>query len=208
MDETRDRGGVDSSQSPTFASHYYVAGRPPFLNLSDLSEEDLASVLSQLNDERATGRSHRSFGKRYMELRRRTEAKLRGLFLARGGVIERPNPHYFVLGECRWFAALSSDMRAVHIDLVDLPRESTSITYPDSFVAMRCGIDFGLPDLDRPYLEQAFFLDELHELVESFGLPDDRPDENYAGYELRDFEKFIEIQVWSDDPVLEFIATN
>lgn len=33
---------------PTFATHYYSAGRSPFLNLSDRAENQLAAVLADL----------------------------------------------------------------------------------------------------------------------------------------------------------------
>lgn len=187
---------------PAFATHYFVTGRQPFLNLSDLGAHELEAVLDQLNEERDAGRSHRVFGSKYMELRRRTEAKMRRLFVDRGGHVERDSPHYFVLGESAWFAALSPSMQSVRVDLVDLPSQSTSVTYPDSFVSMRCGIDFGLPDFEQPYHEQVFSLDELPGLVADYGLPDDEADGDYQGYEFRKLEKFIEIQVWTDDGIV------
>ena len=119
--------------------------------------------------------------------------------------MERSSPHYFVLGTSGWFEGLSPNMASVRVDLDDLPAEFTSITYPDSVVAMRCGIDFGLPDVAKPYHDQVFLLDELGGLTEKYGLPDGRADDGYDGYESREFEKFIEIQVWTDD-VLSLVS--
>jgi hypothetical protein len=70
---------------PDLVTHYYIAGRAPFLNLSDLAEERLDAVILDLERERARGASARVFGRRYMELRRRTEEKLRSLFIEVGG---------------------------------------------------------------------------------------------------------------------------
>ena len=180
-------------------------GRPPFLNLSDLGEDELASVIADLGREHVEGRSQRTFERRYMDLRRQTEARLRELFTGRGGKMQRSSPHYLVLGTSGWFQALSPTMRSVAIDLADLPAASTSITYPDSVVAMRCGVDFGLPDIEKPYHDQVYLLGELPDLIARYGLPDDQADEDYSGYEFREFEKFVEIQVWNDD-VLDQVA--
>ena len=192
---------------PTLATHYHLAWRDPFANLSDLEEPELARVLGELAAENQSGASARAFGPVYMELRRRTEAKLRNMFIARGGIAERNAPHYFVLGECTWFQNLSPDMRAVHLSVEDLPVESTSVTYPDSVVSMGIGVEYGLPDSPRPYHGQVFFLDELPGLVEKFGLPNDETGD-YNGYAFREFEKFIEIQLWIDDPINPFVTQH
>ncbi len=89
-------GGSDGSDVPPDArpafpdvvTHYYRAARPPFLNLSDLDGDHLREVVLTLERERVAGLSARVFGPRYMELRRRTEDKLRSLFADAGG---RPN---------------------------------------------------------------------------------------------------------------------
>lgn len=190
---------------PSVATHYFVEGRSPFLNLSDLDPDELDRVVADLGREHSAGRSQRTFGRRYMDLRRQTEARLRELFAARGGVMQRTNPHYFVLGTCGWFEALSPDMVSVEIALDALPPASTSVTYPDSVVAMRRGAAFGLPDIAKPYHDQVYLLDELPDLIARYGLPDGSADAEYSGYEFREFEKFVEVQVWTDD-VLDLVA--
>ena len=141
-----------------------------------------------------------------MDMRRRTEARLRDLFSARGGVMERSSPHYFCLGECRWFAGLYPDTRAIQIGLEDLPPLSTSVTYPDSFVAMALSREFGIPQESKPYHEQVFFLSEIPAIAEQWGLPDPQMELEYDGYHKRPFEIFVEIQVWSDAPVDGYLA--
>jgi hypothetical protein len=74
---------------PEFVTHYYLAGRRPFLSLSDLGETELAAVLADLGALRRSRKQHRPFGPRYMSLRRLTEARLRELFIAAGGHPER-----------------------------------------------------------------------------------------------------------------------
>jgi len=48
-------------------------------------------------------------------------------------------------------------------------------------------------------------MDELAEVVREFGLPDGSREEDYGGYHKRRFEKYIEVQVWSDEPVRAFL---
>ncbi len=55
--------------APDFITHYYLPDRRPFMNLSDLDDGELASVLSGLDEKAAAGLSQRRFGPRYMPLR-------------------------------------------------------------------------------------------------------------------------------------------
>jgi hypothetical protein len=87
---------------PDFATHYYFGGRPPFQNLSDLDEQQLARVLVVLEDTRRAGAHSRVFGRRYMHLRRLTEQRLYELFVEQGGRPQRRTPHYLILGTSRW----------------------------------------------------------------------------------------------------------
>jgi hypothetical protein len=185
---------------PGHVTHYAVAGRAPFLNLSDLPEDALDSVLGELARERAEGASSRVFGRRYMELRRLTEEKLRQRFIARGGHPERSAPHYFVLGASRWYRGLARDMDEVILEMAALPHDQTTFTYPDSFASMGLGTELGLHHEPRPYHGRVFRLDELADLVERFGMPADEPGA-YDGYQVHPFEKYIEVQLWSDAPI-------
>ncbi|TVS00574.1 MAG: hypothetical protein EA407_14500 [Rhodobacteraceae bacterium] len=192
---------------PDVITHYYSRSDRPFQNLSDLKPEELAGTLEKLNQRRADNPNYkRVFGKRYMDFRRKTEMRLRSLFEARGGKPERQSPHYFVLGECAWFSGLYPDPETVTLDWRSLPKEALSFTYPDSFVSMRFGPDYGLrADPREPYHERVFFMDELADVVAEHGLPDGNPDDAYEGYHTRRFEKYIEVQVWTDDPVARFL---
>ncbi|SPJ26146.1 hypothetical protein [Palleronia abyssalis] len=188
---------------PDTITHYHSRSDRPFQNLSDLPPDALAEVLAALKRRKARDPAFRRvFGGRYMEFRRRTEDKMRTLFEARGGKPDRRSPHYFVLGDCPWFAGLYPDTGTVTLDWRSLPRAQASFTYPDSFVAMRLGPEYGLPpEPVQPYHDRVFFLDELAEVVAAHGLPDGAADADYEGYHARRFETYIEVQVWADHPV-------
>jgi hypothetical protein len=185
---------------PTEVRHYHRASRPPFLNLSDLDDAALAPVVEQLMAERRDGTSRRAFGRRYMELRRRTEERMRRLFLDAGGSPERRAPHYSVLGGSRWFTGLADDMVAVTLPIDALPDAVTSFTLPDSFTAMGLAPEYGLPYEPRPYHGRVYRTGELADVIARHGLPDDEPG-GYDGYERRPFERYVEVQLWSDEPV-------
>jgi hypothetical protein len=190
---------------PDFVTHYFMGGRPPFLNLSDLTKDGRAPIIAGLAQERADGSTSRLFGRRYMDLRQQTEEKLRALFIASGGVPQRRAPHYFVLGASSWYRGLAPDMNEVVLKLEDLPTETTSFTYPDSFVSMGLGVGFGLHHSPQPYHGTVFHLSRLGEIVARYGLPEDAAG-GYEGYERQPFEKFIEVQLWSDEPVAAYLT--
>ncbi len=86
---------------PHYVTHYYRSVRPPFLNLSDLPDESIDEIIGQLADEHSGGGSFRVFGRRYMELRRLTEDRLRRHFVEGGG---RPFRQPLRTGSPRRFA--------------------------------------------------------------------------------------------------------
>ena len=193
---------------PDFATHYHLPDSPPFLNLSELSDDELPAVLQALDQRRQAGDHKRVFGSRYMDLRGRTEARLAELFRQAGGRPERNAPHYFVLGESAWFRGLAAGMQATTVPLSGLPTEVTSFTYPDSFTAMGMVADLGLPYEERPYHNRVFRLEQLFEVIKRYGLPADEEPAEYQGYQHRPFEKYIEVQLWSDKPLQQHLPSS
>jgi hypothetical protein len=193
---------------PDFVTHYYLPGRQPFQNLSELDEPRLSQVMQGLIEQRKGGVQHRLFGSKYMTMRRLVEERLYRAFVEVGGQPDRYSPHYFVLGESAWFQGLGTDMQQLRIPLSVLPIEKTSVTYPDSFTAMEVAEEFGLPHEKQPYHGQVFRLTDLPSLIATYGLPNPNPDSNYAGYERRSPEKYVEVQVWSDDSIGPYIAST
>jgi len=121
---------------------------------------------------------------------------------------QRSAPHYFVLGESPWYRGLAAGMQAVTMALGDLPFEMTSFTYPDSFTAMATLAEFGVTYEPRPYHGRVYRLDELADVVDRYGLPVDTTPTVYKAYETRPFEKYIEVQLWSDDPVAGLLSAG
>jgi hypothetical protein len=194
-----------ATEIPEFVTHYHLADKAPFLNLSDLAAAEIDAVMRELEERRAGSGLKRVFGRRYMELRRLTEARLYELFLQVGGKPERAAPHYFVLGSSEWYRGLCPGTREIVLPLSELPPAVTSFTYPDSFTAMAFGPRFGLPHEPRPYHGRVFLLSQIRDVVALYGLPADETDAVYEGYQHRSFEKYIEVQLWSDEPIRAFL---
>lgn len=195
---------------PRFVTHYYPAEDPPFRNLSEVPKPERDKVISMLAGRRQQQpRFRRVFGAKYISLRLATEEKLRSLFLAAGGRPERKAPHYFVLGSSNWFEGLYPSTKSVVIPLDELDSLTTSITFPDSFTAMRLGETYGLPlEPFKPYHEKIYLLSQLSELIGEFGIPEDASNPDYSNYAQKPFEKYIEVQVWSNIPVQKFLSTE
>ena len=136
----------------------------------------------------------RCYGQGYLKTRNLCEDKLRGLFQARGGLPQLRHPYYLVLGESDWFLNLNEGHRALTIPLAELSPQTTSITFPDSFLAMTAA--------NKPYYEKVFLLEELAEVVEEYGYRNAPSPADYDRYWEDDFEHYIEVQVW-EDPVME-----
>jgi hypothetical protein len=194
---------------PGFVTHYYLPGRRPFLSLSDLGDAELAAVLADLGALRRTGKQHRPFGPRYMELRRRTEARLRESFVVAGGRPERRWPHYFVLGDSPWYAGLAENMQHIQLPLSALPPEQTSITYPDSFTAMGLGTEPGPGEPPGPSRGRVILLGELPGLVEQMGIPDPSGwGGRYQTWTTWPASAYIEVQLWSDEPIKAYLRAQ
>ena len=192
---------------PTFVTHYYMPSRRPFQNLSDLEDEGAVAVMEALMGDRSAGLHHRLYGRKYLAMRRWTEKRMHDEFTAIGGSPDRWSPHYFVLGESPWFRGLAAGMLEVRVPISELAPGKTSATYGDSFGAMGTASAFGVGPRPRVhhYAGAVIRIDDVAEMVASVGFPAADADVDYAGYEERSGEKFIEVQLWSDDPILHYL---
>lgn len=138
-------------------------------------------------------------------MRRVAEGRLRQRFTALGARPERRAPHYLVLGESPWFRGLAADMEEIRIPLGDLPGAQATVTWGDSFAAMEVTRDFGLAFTPRPYYGRLYRLADIPGLAARYGIPQPAP-EGYAGLAAADTpETFVEVQLWSDEPVRRYL---
>lgn len=171
--------------------HYFIKGTPPFENILNQSSEKQAEIISDISLNHST---KRVFGSRYLQLRAKTEVKLKDLFTRSGGNPEVDHPSYFVLGESIWFEGLSDSHQKIEIPLDQLDTSLLSVTYPDSFVSMGFMPEFGMKVEEMPYHNKIFKVEDIPSLIKEYGLPKDEG--QYENYQNESFEKYIEVQYW------------
>jgi len=165
------------------------------MSLSDLPDDATNPVFEALlNKHKVTPSYQRRFGKNYIQNRRVIEDQLRERFIAKGGRPRRAHPFYFILGQSAWFKNLNAGHQEIKINIASLDPATTSITYPDSFIA--------LTQESRPYHGQVYLLNELEGLVMQHGLPDNDNKVPYERYWETDFELYIEFQLWEEPEAL------
>lgn len=83
---------------PNCIVHYHLPDKKPFLNLSDLSAEEMKPIVADLEQRRLNGEIKRGFPDWYFPQRKEAEQNLLKAYIAKGGQAERKAPHYFMLG--------------------------------------------------------------------------------------------------------------
>lgn len=182
---------------PEFVTHYYLADRKPFLSISVLSGEKLESVLKDLRGKNERGESHRWIAPWYVQERKKTEDFLRTEFLKKGGKAERQYPLYFILGKNEGLKNISKQ-NEVRILLDDLPKNVISFTYPDSMATFVLKDD---PPYYLPYHGKVFTYEEIVEVIKEYGFPE----EGLMQCSKFRYPNCIEMQLWSDEPIEQFL---
>ena len=117
---------------PDFIVHY--SRGEPFRTISEVSPENLPTVLNQLNESNAWG-LNRFSDPQYLTKRFEVEKKLRLGFISKGGKPELNCPIYFFLGNNDRFEEHQSNI-GYRINLKDVPADAVSFTYGDSMFSM------------------------------------------------------------------------
>ncbi|NEU60475.1 hypothetical protein [Paenibacillus sp. ALJ109b] len=166
------------------AYHYFEKRVGPFRNLSSLSEQDAEAVAQHIRQEGRNFASQRSAD--YMMIRRELERKAYEQFISKGGKPTNRYPHYMTLGACTWLESWYTEPDWVTISWEDLPDDSVSFTYGDLFPTMRY-MD------DKPYCKQVYTKDEILDIIQSYGWPQEWNQQGDLGP-----ERYIEVQVWNE----------
>jgi len=176
---------------PDFLSHYYERADGPFSNLSMLSTEQAERILAEIRRNGNRFASQRASD--YLTKRLDLEREIRQRFEEKGGRPKLARPHYMILGTCPWLKRWYVEGQEIQIKLASLPEECLSFTYGDSFPAMnyRDG---------KPYRGQVYTLNELGEIIQCYGLPQEWNPDGKGGP-----ERYIEAQVWDEAPLREHL---
>jgi hypothetical protein len=176
---------------PIFLSHYFDASTGPFKNLSMLNQCEARDIMTRIRHEGKLFASQRP--QDYLEIRRELEARVRQLFIAKGGKPILTRPHYMILGASPWLKDWYENGSEVRIPLVAFSKDIVSFTYGDTFPAMR------FQD-GKPYRGQVYTLEEIPDLITSFGLPQEWNPDGEKGP-----DRYIEAQIWDERPLKPFM---
>jgi hypothetical protein len=172
---------------PDYLTHYYESARGPFKTLSDLQTKDAERLQCELWKDDKVFASKRD--ESYLRTRLELEGLVREQFVQRGGRPVRKNPFTMVLGSCEWFYAWYRETREIRIPIASFDENTVSFTYGDMFPAMR------MRD-GKPYRGKVYLIEELEALVRQYGLPQKNNPQGERGP-----DRYIEAQVWSDEPI-------
>ncbi|MER8785254.1 MULTISPECIES: hypothetical protein [unclassified Mesorhizobium] len=181
---------------PEEITHNFHPEGPFLANLCDLPPAEAEEILQR----------HRDLGRRtikanYLRRRMDTETWLIGERQRLLGNTRRNRPIYFFLGD---FADGKDPSRPCSL-VMPLGVFSPSVltfTFPDSMASLPIATLESHRLERRPYHGKVFTLGEIRRVVAEFGLPGEHWRSDY----LRRFDRFIEVQVWDDRPILEFLV--
>lgn len=164
--------------------HYFDKRSGPFKSLTMLPEEQAKSILKQVNKERPGGFCAQRDAD-YLIKRRKCESILRKEFEEKGGITDIPSPYYFVVEQCPWLSTWYENPDYVKISIEKIDIRKISFTYGDSMPT------FGFDD-GKEYRKKVYLYEEIVELIDRYGLPQDwNADGRYGP------ERYVEAHVWT-----------
>lgn len=178
-----------------FLYHYYDKTIGPFKNLSDLDREEADKVLQQI----AITKPNVQCAKRsadYMQARAYYENILRTEFQKKGGYIQRQVPHYMVVERSPWLSTWYENSAYIKIPIEEFDLRTVSFTYGDSHPTFSDRVNDG-----KEYRKKLYTYDEILEVINKYGLPQDWNDDGKFGP-----ERYIEAHIWSDEVIGKYLV--
>jgi hypothetical protein len=188
-----------------FLLHFFRKGSRPFQSLSELPEHEAHCIMRGLFVEGSVFWERFRDPSSYLSFRRKVERKMRGEFLAKGGVPKQEYPIYFIVGRPKWIetaadAQTTSTTDEITIPLSILSSEDVSFTYPDSMVSAMMDAEKNPEYYEPEFHGQVFTLTEISRIIGHKGLPG----EEWQTRMPRHLAHYIEAQVWNRRPLLEY----
>ena len=174
--------------------HYFDKQTGPFRNLSDVPIEEAKSVLNKIRDTKPHSQAASRHDK-YVEYRRNCENILRIEFAQKGGTMTRQVPHYMVVEHSPWLSTWYEDCAFVKIPIEEFDLRTLSFTYGDSMPTFSPTIKD-----DKEYRHKLYTYNEILEIIDKYGLPQDWNDDGKFGP-----ERYIEVHIWSDETIKKYL---
>lgn len=172
-----------------FLYHYYIKAIGPFKSLTDLNFNKPEDYIEYVNK---NNMSHGiNYDCQYFARRIKYEALCRMLFIEKGGIPERKNPQYMILGRCDEFEkSQMNNFIKIHIDLFD--KKKVSFTYGDMFP----NFNENNKVYGKEYFGKVYLYDEILKLIDKYGYPQVWNRNGSKGY-----ERYVEAQIWSNEVI-------
>jgi len=119
---------------------------------------------------------------------------LRNEFIRKHGRIERPVPHYMVVEHSPWLSTWYEDCAFIKIPIEEFDVNTLSFTYGDSHPTFSPRVNDG-----KEYRKKLYTYDEILQVIEKYGLPQDWNDDGRFGP-----ERYVEVHVWSDETISRY----
>lgn len=173
--------------------HYFDKSIGPFVNLSDVSVAEANEIMKAIR-RRKPGVQCAQRSPEYMEMRIYYEHILRSEFEKKGGLIKRKSPHYMVVEHSPWLSTWFENSAFIKIPVEEFDIRTVSFTYGDSHPTFSSKVNDG-----KEYRRKLYTYDEILEIIQKYGLPQDWNDDGKHGP-----ERYIEAHIWSDEIISRY----
>lgn len=173
--------------------HYYDKEIGTFRNLSDVSLDEASEVIRNIT----LNKPYVQCAKRqptYMQDRIHYENILRNEFEKKGGIIMRKSPHYMVVEHSPWLNTWFENCAYIRIPIEEFDVRTISFTYGDSHPTFSERVNDG-----KEYRKKLYIYDEILEVIEKYGLPQEWNDDGRYGP-----ERYVEAHIWSDEVISRY----
>ena len=177
--------------------HYYDRSVGPFVSISDLPPGQAETVLQSIVWDKPHVQSARRQPS-YVRDRLFYEEILRNEFIKKGGTIRRHAPHYMVVEHSPWLSTWYENSAYIRIPIMEFDLSTVSFTYGDSHPVFS-----PIPRADdgKEYRRKLYTYEEILDLIDRYGLPQDWNDDGRHGP-----ERYIEAHIWSDETIQRYLC--
>ncbi|MCR5148896.1 MAG: hypothetical protein K6C35_08010 [Eubacterium sp.] len=174
--------------------HYYDKRSGPFRSVTAVPLTQGIDMMKRFSQERPESMCAKRASD-YIEKRLRCETLLRNEFEKKGGIIEIASPHYMVVEHSPWLSNWYEQGDFVRIPIEEFDVRKISFTYGDSMPTFSPLVNDG-----KEYRKTVYTYDEILNIIEKYGLPQDWNDDGAHGP-----ERYIEAHVWTDEPIKRYL---
>jgi len=180
--------------------HYFNNAKPPLRTITSLPFDEAFDILTTVHaDSPEFSDLPPGFWNRFLQRRYDADKILRDKFISVGGKPVRTAPIYFTLGENEGMKTWYDNLEWIKIPVIEFDPDTISFTYGDSFAVFNPDLDTG-----EEYWGQVYFYDEILNLIDKYGYPEDPPYDMKNKIFPKDkpinqYLKYIEAHVWSDE---------